>query len=42
MAQKTAKPRNTFIDGLISQMTLKQKIGATLTLAFTDVNSQTV
>jgi len=31
------KPRNTFIDGLISRMTLEQKIGAVLTLAFTGV-----
>ena len=33
----TRKPRNTFIDGLISRMTLEQKIGAVLTLAFTGV-----
>ena len=33
----THKPRNTFIDGLISRMTLDQKIGAVLTLAFTGI-----
>ena len=37
MEKKTAKPRNKFIDGLVARMTLEQKIGATLTLAFTGV-----
>lgn len=35
MEKKIAKPRNTFVDELISRMTLEQKIGAVLTLAFT-------
>ena len=37
MEKKIQKPRNAFIDGLISRMTLDQKIGAVLTLAFTGI-----
>ena len=37
MEKKTAKPRNTFVDGLIAQMTLEQKVGATMTLSFSGV-----
>ena len=37
MEKKTPKARNTYIDNLVSRMTLDQKIGAVLTLAFTGI-----
>lgn len=37
MEKKTAKPRNAFIERLVSRMTLDQKVGAMMTLTFSGV-----